>query len=142
MLFYGHGLHNLFPLRGIKSVGWHLLHLIFFRLNTLKGTTIPLTEVILDFRTLRDTKPRILTPKSTTITLVTFIWECLPPPPPHPRCEKGKYLIEDQSRDRPLMHYIHFKNYAKNTCSNHAWIIECVQSKNYMCIIEYGLVGC
>ena len=34
-----------------------------FRLSTLKGTTIPLTEVMLDFSTLRGTKPRTLTPK-------------------------------------------------------------------------------
>ena len=32
-------------------------------LNTLKGTTKPLTEVILDFSTLRGTTPRIVTPK-------------------------------------------------------------------------------
>ena len=34
-----------------------------FRLNTLKGTTIPLTKVILDCSILGSTKPRILTPK-------------------------------------------------------------------------------
>ena len=33
------------------------------RLNTLKGTTLPLTEVILDFSTLRGTKRQILTSK-------------------------------------------------------------------------------
>ena len=30
---------------------------------------MPLTEVILDFTTLRGTKPQVLTPKGTTITL-------------------------------------------------------------------------
>ena len=37
-----------------------------FWLTSLKGTTILLTEVILDFNTLRGTKKRILTPKDTT----------------------------------------------------------------------------
>ena len=54
---------------------------LYFRFNTLNGTTIPLTEVTLDFCTLRDTKPEIFN-LYRTITPITFIWEP-PPPPPH-----------------------------------------------------------
>ena len=53
------------------AVSSHIVHIRVrvIGLNTLKGTTIPLTELILDFSTLRGTKPRILTPETdTTIT--------------------------------------------------------------------------
>ena len=52
-----------------------LLPVTFCQRNILKGTAMTLTVVILDFSTLRDTKPQILTPKGITITPVTFIWE-------------------------------------------------------------------
>ena len=49
-----------------------------FRLNTLKGTATPLTEVISDFSNLRGTKPQFFkfySLKGMTITPVTFTWE-------------------------------------------------------------------
>ena len=58
-------LHNFLPLRGTESVDWHLLPVKVFPAHypkKKKGTTMPLTEVILDFNTLRGTKPQILTP--------------------------------------------------------------------------------
>ena len=51
-----------------------VVHVLFFFPNTIKGTEITQTVVILDLNSLSG-KPRILTPKSTTIAPVTFLWD-------------------------------------------------------------------